>query len=342
MTNRERFENTLHFRHPGDRLPIFNFAGANWWDQTIDRWRTEGLDPSLTYAELEDFFGLDHDLGGGGGRVMWWWSTWHAVHGSPIIRNEADYERLLPHMFNEPSIAKGIERLKELKTGYDRGDYPMHFGAGGYFAFSRDLFGIMPHMYAFYDCPDLIHRMNRDLVEFQKKGLREAYKVMVPTYFMGGEDMTYNSGPMVSKAMWDEFCAPYYREIYEEFVKPYGTPFIFESDGNGAEIIPWLKEVGITGMSPLERQAGNDIVELRRKFPGLHIIGGFDKMVLNQGEEAIRAEFERILPVMRAGGFLPSVDHQVPPSVSFSDFNIYVKLYREYAERAAKEWTGRG
>ena len=30
----------------------------------------------------------------------------------------------------------------------------------------------------------------------------------------------------------------------------------------------------------------------------------------------MREEFERLLPVMRQGGFLPSVDHQTPPGVS--------------------------
>jgi hypothetical protein len=50
----------------------------------------------------------------------------------------------------------------------------------------------------------------------------------------------------------------------------------------------------------------------------------------------MRAEFERLLPAMRAGGFVPSCDHQTPPSVSLENYHIYVRLMKEYAEKAVK------
>jgi hypothetical protein len=46
------------------------------------------------------------------------------------------------------------------------------------------------------------------------------------------------------------------------------------------------------------------------------MIGHFNKLVMSQGEAAMRAEFERLAPLMRRGGFIPSVDHQTPPEVS--------------------------
>jgi hypothetical protein len=66
------------------------------------------------------------------------------------------------------------------------------------------------------------------------------------------------------------------------------------------------------------------------------MIGGYDKMVMNKGDEAIRGEFERLLPVARQGGFLISCDHQTPPGVSYKDYLIYMKRFREYAEKAAR------
>jgi len=52
--------------------------------------------------------------------------------------------------------------------------------------------------------------------------------------------------------------------------------------------------------------------------------------VMHLGEAAMRAEFERLLPLMRTGGFLPSVDHQTPPAVSISDYRLYLRLLNEY------------
>jgi uroporphyrinogen-III decarboxylase len=63
-------------------------------------------------------------------------------------------------------------------------------------------------------------------------------------------------------------------------------------------------------------------------------IGAFDKMVMNKGEAAIRAEFERLLPTAASGGFIISVDHQTPPGVALEDYRLYLRLYREYAEKA--------
>jgi len=65
------------------------------------------------------------------------------------------------------------------------------------------------------------------------------------------------------------------------------------------------------------------------------MLGGYDKMAMPQGEEAMRAEFERLLPVMKSGYFIPSVDHQTPPGISLENYKIYVCLFREYCEKAA-------
>ena len=87
-----------------------------------------------------------------------------------------------------------------------------------------------------------------------------------------------------------------------------------DTDGDVTRLVPWLEEVGIAGVLPLERQAGVDGLKLRTQFPRLRMIGHYDKMVMNRGEAAIRAEFERIRPLMKTGGFIPSVDHQTPPT----------------------------
>ena len=49
-----------------------------------------------------------------------------------------------------------------------------------------------------------------------------------------------------------------------------------------------------------------------------------------KGEAAMRSEFERIAPLMKTGGFIPSVDHQTPPSVSMENYRIFLKLLNEY------------
>jgi uroporphyrinogen-III decarboxylase len=57
---------------------------------------------------------------------------------------------------------------------------------------------------------------------------------------------------------------------------------------------------------------------------------------MHLGEARMRQEFERLMPAMRQGGFIPSCDHQTPPEVSLEDYRLYVRLLREYCEAAAK------
>ena len=69
------------------------------------------------------------------------------------------------------------------------------------------------------------------------------------------------------------------------------------------------------------------------------MIGHFNKLVMSQGEAAMRAEFERLAPLMRRGGFIPSVDHQTPPEVSLEQYRIYLRLLEEYTAEGVGGWT---
>jgi uroporphyrinogen-III decarboxylase len=88
----------------------------------------------------------------------------------------------------------------------------------------------------------------------------------------------------------------------------------------------------------MERRAGNDIRKIREMHPRFRMLGAFDKTVMHLGGDAVREEFERILPVLQSGGYVSSVDHQTPPEVSLEDYRRYVRLLREYCERAGSGW----
>lgn len=104
---------------------------------------------------------------------------------------------------------------------------------------------------------------------------------------------------------------------------------MIDSDGDITVPAYWFEGVGLQGILPLERQAGVDIGRLRREHQGMKFIGHFDKMTMNKGETTLRAEFERLLPTAAKGGFLVGCDHQTPLGVSYSDYQLYVSLFRE-------------
>ena len=53
-----------------------------------------------------------------------------------------------------------------------------------------------------------------------------------------------------------------------------------------------------------------------------------DKRVLPRGADAIRAHLAEFIPLIEEGGFIPTVDHTVPPDVSWDDFRRYLDCKR--------------
>lgn len=322
----------LNFEKPDDRLPVIEWAG--WWNLTLDAWRAQGLDTSKdVFAQL----GLDHHR-------QYWFAHKKAgcpgpkYHGGPIMENEEDYENLLQFLYPESSGDNAAEGMKNTKSGHDNGDFIEWFSMDGGFWFPRTLWGIENHFYAFYDYPELYHRILDDLAEFQLRQMEKIFAVSTPEFMTFGEDMSYNGGPMLSEDCFNEFLLPYYNKVIP-FIKEHGTKVIIDSDGDITRMIPWLQRAGFDGALPLEHQAGCDIKLIRELFPDFIMLGAFDKMTMrtNGGSvEAMRNEFERILPVMKQGGFVPSVDHQTPPDCPLEWYLIYSEMLKEYGEKAVK------
>ena len=67
-----------------------------------------------------------------------------------------------------------------------------------------------------------------------------------------------------------------------------------------------------------------DLVELRKTYPKLGLMGGMNKRNLSRGRQVIDAELEYKIPFMLPrGGFIPFCDHQVPPDVPWENFRHY-------------------
>jgi Uroporphyrinogen decarboxylase (URO-D) len=329
MNHVERFRAVMNFQ-PVDRLPRWEWA--MWWDETIRRWQHEGLPVVLKcnqVFEIAKHFGLDP-------YQQFWFSTTdptieatqHHVEG--IVSNLDDYRRLRPQLY--PCHDAAIAGMAAWAERQRQGEAVVWCTLEGFFWFPRTLMGFEKLMFAFADQPELLHEINRDLLAFNLRLLDKILKVCVPTFVTIAEDMSYNHGPMISKRTFDEFIAPYYRQLVPRLLERQIMPFV-DTDGDVTLLVPWVAEVGVNGVLPLERQAKVDGLRLRERYPRLRMVGHFDKMTMNRGEAAMRAEFERLVPLMKTGGFIPSVDHQTPPGVSLTEYGVYLRLLREYLNR---------
>ncbi len=331
-TVRSRIQKVLHGERPEDRLPVIEWAMG--WKLTLERWRSEGLPAELDAPGIKRYFGLDME-----------YQHWFGNYGPVLpreapkrslgwIKTEAEYRELRPYLYhNPPRFDRDLWAPRAAEQA--AGEAAIWLSLNGFFWWPRELFGVEAHLCSFYDEPKTLHWINEDNVAHLLRCLDVFCEVCVPDFMTFAEDMSYNHGPMISKKLFDEFMAPYYRQVIPR-IKERGITVFVDSDGDVEPLIPWLEEVGVEGILPLERMAGVDVNRIRANHPQWRMLGGFDKTVMHLGEARIRQEFERLLPAMRSGGYIAAVDHQTPPAVSIDDYRLYLRLLREYAEKACR------
>ena len=329
MNHVERFRAVMNFQ-PVDRLPRWEWA--MWWDETIAAWKRQGLPTKLeTVFDIAEYFRLDPY------RQFWFSTTDPTIeavqhHVEGIVSSTDDYLKVRPDLF--PDHSKAIESMRPWARRQGDGEAVVWVTIEGFFWFPRTLMGFTKISLAFYDQPELVHWINQDLTDFNLQLLDQIEETCVPTFVTIAEDMSYNHGPMISEAHFDEFIAPYYRQIIPR-LEQWNAPVLVDTDGDVTQMVPWLVREGIRGVLPLERQAGVDGMALRRQFPEFCMVGHVNKMVMDKGEHAVRGEFERLAPLMKSGGFILSVDHQTPPNVTIEQYRLYRRLWDEYTAAGA-------
>lgn len=256
----------------------------------------------------------------------------------PVVQNEGDWKQLKARVLKELGKYCTDENMKKIygpyKEGHDRGDYPIRFRISGFFWSHRMLLGVEGHMMAFYDYPEMLHEISEFIVQVYTDMLGKIFEIIPPNVVFFEEDLSGSNGPMLSPALFDEFVGAYYKRLVP-FFKEKGAKNVFvDTDGNFTVLIPNFIKAGIDGFLPMDVHGGMDIVAVRERFPFLKFIGGYNKLEIAKGKEAIDKEFERIMPVIKQGGYLVCNDHQVPPDASLEKYKYYIKRLKEVMQQA--------
>ncbi len=210
---------------------------------------------------------------------------------------------------------------------------PLSLGVGSFYGYLREWVGSESILYMFYDDPMLIEDMMEQVLYLETEVIKRVLKDIKIQWAAFWEDMCYKAGPLISPAMVRKFMMARYKKI-TDLLHNYGVDVIYiESDGNLNELIPLWLEVGINYVRPLEVAAHNDTVAIKKQYGrDLIIAGGIDKRALIKGKETIREEVMSKVPfLLETGGYFPSVDHAVPPDVTFENYCYYINLMREVA-----------
>lgn len=91
--------------------------------------------------------------------------------------------------------------------------------------------------------------------------------------------------------------------------------------------MPDVVDIGLEMLNPLEVKAGMDPARLKNLYGDKLAFHGGINAQLWDDIDLVKAEMERIIPVMKeGGGYVFASDHSIPNSVSFENMTEIAKL----------------
>jgi len=351
MTPRERWRRVFHYQTV-DRIPHYEFG---YWSETYGEWHKQGLPKEIdNEAKANRFFGFD-PRGGAGPNIGWLYGFEHKVledkgdkiivQGSDGVISEVfkDGTSTIPHYIkfpieNREDWEKFKDRLRiDDEARYPKNwdqiaerlrhvDHPIGVNVGSLYGWPRNWIGFENISLMLYDDYALVEEIVETICELIVHTLQRALRTVEYDYGAGWEDMCFNNGPMISPAMFKKLLVPRYKRI-ADLLHRHGVDVIYtDCDGNINDVAGLWLEAGYNCMFPIEVRAGSDPVKLRKRFgKDILLLGGVDKMALIRGKSDILKELKRLSPVVEEGGFIPHVDHRVPPDVPYENYLYYLR-----------------
>ncbi len=352
MTSKERFLAVFSGRKP-DRLPNVEFG---YWEETLTQWHAQGLPTTVTTdAGVERFLGLEgisrflelpvssylfprferEVLEDTGDRQIIRdeeGNTCEIIPGHSTmprylrfgLQTRQEWEALKAERL-DPETPGRIGDLRKTSLEAAESGMPVFLNAGSLYGWLRNWMGL--------EGLSIALKTDREWIEAMMEHLTELTLTMIDRIPADGEfdlawwweDMCYNRGPLISPTMFAEMLVPRYRRITDRLRKRGVTLNVLDCDGRINELVPGWLEGGINCMFPLEA-AHTDAFRLREEFGDrLLLLGGVDKRALIAGPEGIDREIERLVPLVRRGGYIPCVDHRVPADVTLANYLYYLR-----------------
>lgn len=354
MTSHERFRR-MFAHQEADRIPIIDSP----WDATIERWHSEGMPANVSYV---DYFDLDRfvslnltdnsprypvEVLGETENDITYTSAWGVTMKE--WKHAASTPEFLDFTIKDPdSWRKAKERISpsrdRVKWDLLKRDYRKWREQGAWIApvvwFGFDIthswaVGTERVLMAMAEDPEWVVDMFRTELETELALLDmvwdEGYTFDSIFWF---DDMGYKQNQFFSMRMYRKLLKPFHQQAID-WAHAHGIKAHLHSCGDIRPLVPELVAMGLDALNPLEVKAGMDPVQLKRQYGSDLVFHGGINAVLWDQPEAIRAEMEAVVPVMKEnGGYIFSSDHSVPSSVSLEDFRRIVELAKQLGSYA--------
>jgi len=276
------------------------------------------------------------------------------------VRQEAWTSWIEKRPFNNLKEAEDfIKKLIELIKKSDRLSHWNYFGEAGYDKTSLEDFknikklvgdtvvflsesvmlttlygmlGIDNFSLLYVENPGLISECLEELTNHEIERIKLIVDPSLSPLALPADDIAYKNGLIFSPAFLKKEFFPRYKRIVEAYHSQ-DLKCIFHSDGNFMQIMDDLVDAGVDGVNPIEPLAGWDLIDVRKKYPRLVLMGNIDvSQLLSFGTQdkvrvAVKKAIDDIYPT---GGLLLGSSTELGPYLNPENvvtMNLFAKEY---------------
>ena len=352
MSDRERFNRQMHYQSV-DRCFNMEFG---YWGENFQEWEIFRRNGIRTNAEADLFFNFDHIAVVTGELCInppFESEVIAETETTRVLRNEdgllaevpRDGHDTIPHFImasivtpedwrrvkeerfrlEDPARRVDVEALRR-EHPPDR-DYPLGVDCGSMIGRVRDMLTLEGIAYAMYDYPAMVEDMVETRCQMVELFLDQVLGKIDFDFASGWEDIAFKNGPIVGVDFFEHVVVPRYKRIGKRLDEAGIDLWYTDCDGDVRPILPLFLDGGINCLFPFEvNSCTHPKVLLDQYGRDLRIMGGFDKIEMAKGPEAIKRYMESLVPLVERGGYIPFCDHRCPPNVKPEYYLSYLDL----------------
>jgi hypothetical protein len=352
MTDRERFNKQLHYKS-FDRCFNMEFG---YWEENYRQWPLFTENGITNEDEANGFFSFDAIAcvarncwlnPGFPEKVIEETEDRKIVMNSDGLLAEIpkDGHSTIPH-YSKPSIvtpddwkkckeerlrrddpARKIDDTRLTEEHPPTRNYPLGVHCGSMIGKIRDMLTFEGLAYATHDYPEMVEDMVETACVLVEDFLDQVLPHMDFDYASAWEDICFKNGPIVSLDFFNNVVVPRYKRIGKRLKAAGIDIWYVDCDGDVRPLLPGFLESGINCLFPYEVNSCVHPAKVLEQYGlDLRIMGGFDKLEMIKGKEAIKAYMESLVPLVQRGGYIPFCDHRCPPDVTPENYLYYLDL----------------
>ena len=245
-----------------------------------------------------------------------------SFYGEGLVKSRRDLSRVaLPDPEGE-AVWGGVEAFMA-----QAGDYATCLAtrvgvSPVYLAMGTEAFAV-----ALYGDPGLVEAVLELYTGWAEKVVRKGMALGFD-FIWTADDLAYRTGPLMSPRMFRDLFLPRMRKVADSI----SIPWVFHSDGNLAELMPDLLDLGISGINPVEPEAMDIVAAKRRWGDQICLLGNVSVHLLSAGSPGeVRAEVRRLLrEVAPGGGYILTSGNSLASYCRPENVRAMVETLQEY------------